>query len=81
MKLSRCVQEERAFIEAYLGDSVICGKCSATLKTFADACTAGLQDQCPGYLAIERAKAYFAMGRSTGRAIPIPGPFGEGSGP
>jgi ribosomal protein L40E len=59
MKLSQRLQAERAFVERSLGDSVICQKCKATLETFADACTAGLQEQCPGYLAIEQAKKDF----------------------
>jgi len=44
MKLSQRLQEERAFVERSLGESAICGKCGATLKTFADACTADLQE-------------------------------------
>jgi ribosomal protein L40E len=43
--------------EAILGDSVICLRCSATLATYADACTADLGDQCPGFVAIEAAVA------------------------
>ena len=46
-----------ARVESVLGDSVICGRCNATLKTFAEACTAGLDDQCPGFLTIERARS------------------------
>lgn len=61
MKLSQRLQEERAFVEQTLGDSVICQDCGATLKTFADACSAGLQDLCPGYVAIENAKSEFAV--------------------
>lgn len=60
MKLSRQLREERAFVEISLGDSVICRICSASLKTYADACTAGLQEQCPGFVAIEQAKKTFA---------------------
>ena len=57
MKLSERLKDQAAFVERALGDSVICQTCGATLQTFADACTAGLQDPCPGYLAIEQAKA------------------------
>lgn len=60
MKLSQQLQDERAFVEGSLGDSEICQECSATLKTFADACTANLQEQCEGFDAIEKAKRDFA---------------------
>lgn len=63
MKLSQRLLDERAFVERTLGDSVICADCKATLKTFADACTADLDEPCPGYLAIERAKDKFAASR------------------
>lgn len=64
MKLSERLKAERDFVERSLGDSVICPTCNATLNTFADACTAGLQEPCPGYLAIENAKTDFAAGRN-----------------
>ncbi len=60
MRYSQRLQEQRFFVERTLGDSVICQDCNATLKTFAEACTAGLQDLCQGYLAIEKAKQDFA---------------------
>ena len=60
MKLSQRLQDERAHVERSLRDSVICKDCGATLGTYADACTADLDDPCPGYLAIERAKTQFA---------------------
>ncbi len=62
MKLSDRLQAERAFVEHTLGDSVICTRCEATLKTFAAVCSAGLSDPCPGFLAIEKAKSEFALG-------------------
>jgi len=62
MKLSRRLQDERAFVDRSLADSVICQRCHATLHTFADACTADLADVCPGFLAIERSKKDFAAG-------------------
>jgi len=62
MKLSQRLRDERAFVERSLGDSVICKRCDAKLGTFADACTADLAEMCPGFLAIEQAKAEFANG-------------------
>ena len=63
MKLSKKLQDEREFVERSLGDSVICSRCSATLRAYADACTADLQELCPGFLAIEQAKKDFAASR------------------
>ena len=60
MKLSERLREQSAFVERAFGDSPICRDCGATLATFPDACTADLDDPCPGYLAIERAKTEFA---------------------
>ena len=60
MKLSQRLQDERAFVERSLGDAVICRNCGATLMTYAEACTADLQELCPGFLAIEQAKKDFA---------------------
>ena len=34
---------------------VICDRCGATIDTYADACTADLDDPCPGFLTIEEA--------------------------
>jgi len=65
VKLSQRLHDERAFVERDLGDSVICSDCKATLNTFADKCSAGLSEQCPGYLAIEFAKSQFAGSRET----------------
>ncbi len=63
MTLSQRLKDERAFVERALGDSVICPSCKATLATFADACTAGLQEPCCGFIAIEQAKENFRTGR------------------
>lgn len=60
MKLSKRLGQEQAYVQGYLRDSLICSDCSATLTTFAEACTADLDDPCPGYLAIERARTEFA---------------------
>lgn len=47
-----------SIVEAELGGGrVICDRCHATLETFADVCSAGLLDQCQGFLAIDKAKA------------------------
>lgn len=67
MKDSQRLQEERAFVERSLSDSVICRDCSATLKTYADACTAGLGDACPGFWAIERCRTDFALRVAAGK--------------
>ncbi len=61
MKPTQRKKDEIAFVEWSLADSIICQKCNATLDTFADACTSGLQVPCPGYLAIEQAKRDFAV--------------------
>lgn len=54
--------EEQKYVEKTLGDSIICLDCSCTLATFADACTADLDDPCPGYIAIDNAKLAFQRG-------------------
>jgi hypothetical protein len=43
--------------EAVLGDAVICDRCGATMATYADDCSAPLDEACPGFLAIEQAVA------------------------
>ena len=41
-------------VEAALGDGrVICEDCGATLATYLDLCSAPLDAQCPGFVAIE----------------------------
>jgi len=62
MKLSDRLKAEHAFIIAKFGDDPICPRCSATLETFSDVCAADLCDQCPGFLAIDNAKAEFNRG-------------------
>lgn len=59
MRRSERMQNEHAFIVAKFGDDPICPRCSATLDTFADVCSADLTDACPGFLAIDNAKAEF----------------------
>jgi hypothetical protein len=46
----------RGRIEA-LADTVICERCGATVATYGDKCSAALDDRCPGFEAIERARA------------------------
>lgn len=58
MKLSKRLQEERAFVIANC-KGVICGRCGATLDTYADKCSADLDDACPGFMTIEEAKQRF----------------------
>jgi len=58
-RLSERLQRERVFIDAKFGANSICDRCGATLDTFADACSADLDDACPGFLAIDNAKAEF----------------------
>jgi hypothetical protein len=60
VKLSQHLQQEREFVQRKLGDAEICERCRATLSTYADACTADLQESCPGFVAIEKAIADFA---------------------
>jgi hypothetical protein len=52
-------KDEIAFVERTLGNSVICHRCDATLGSYSEDCTADLQDPCPGFLAIEQARADF----------------------
>lgn len=49
-------QSELDHVERTLGDAVICQRCGATLATYAEICSADLDDPCPGFLAIERAR-------------------------
>lgn len=68
MKLSQRLQDERTFVtEACVG--VICTRCGATLDTYADSCTADLDDACPGFVTIENAKTEF---NAKYRAPPTP---------
>lgn len=53
------LKKRNAFIEERLGGDVICDRCGATLDTFAEACTAGLDDPCPGFMAVDAAVEEF----------------------
>jgi ribosomal protein L40E len=44
---------EREFIENAIHQEVICDRCGATLETYADVCTAQLNERCPGFVLIE----------------------------
>jgi hypothetical protein len=60
LKLSPVREAELAFVVQELGSlSWICDRCKCKLDAFADKCVADLGDCCPGYLAIENAKAKF----------------------
>jgi hypothetical protein len=63
MKRSKRLEEESAYVEQTLGETVICDRCGATLATYADTCTADLQDACPGFLRIEETREAFARSR------------------
>lgn len=58
-KLSKQMQEEQDFVAKKLGTDPICDRCGATVDTFADDCSAELDDPCPGFLAIDKAKDQF----------------------
>lgn len=60
MKLSQRLQDERLFVERELANNVICQRCKATLREYADKCVADLSDACEGFIAIERCRAQFA---------------------
>ncbi len=42
-----------ARVEKVLGDEIICSRCGATYKTYNDACSADLLDQCQGFNRID----------------------------
>jgi hypothetical protein len=58
-------QAETRAVEAALVGKVICDWCGATLDDFAERCAADLLVVCPGFVAIERAKAEFARNLAT----------------
>jgi ribosomal protein L40E len=60
VKLSQRLQDEKAFVEQTLADSVICSRCGATLATYADVCSAPITESCPGFDAIEDVRQKFA---------------------
>jgi ribosomal protein L40E len=53
-----------ALVQQRLGSREICGRCRATLSTYADKCSADLDDRCPGFNVVEaeRAKAEREVG-------------------
>jgi hypothetical protein len=51
---------EATFIDLALGQrAVICHRCGATLETYSETCSAPLNKTCPGFNAIEEARAAF----------------------
>jgi hypothetical protein len=60
LKLSPTLEAELNFVVKELGAlPSICDRCHAKLDSYADRCTADLSDCCPGFLAVENAKAKF----------------------
>lgn len=53
------LKNEGEFVVGKRGRKEICERCGATLETFADTCSADLDDACPGFLAIDAAKMEF----------------------
>ena len=63
LRLSPHLEAELNFVVKELGVlSSICSRCNTALNTYADKCVADLSECCPGYLAIENAKAKFNKG-------------------
>ena len=60
MKLSQRLQEERAYVESTLGDSIICERCLTDLLGYGEYSTADLAEACPGFNRIENAKVEFS---------------------
>lgn len=46
-----------AAVERQLGAGEICPRCHATLADFDNRCTASLDEACPGFVALEDARA------------------------
>lgn len=48
----------KAKVEVFLGmKRIICSRCNCTLSDYADKCTATLNQTCPGFVTIEKARA------------------------
>lgn len=60
MKLSENLKRETAFVEALLGEQVICNRCGCKLQGYTSQCTADLSDACPGFSRIEEARRLYA---------------------
>ena len=58
------LERVHALVQQRIGPGVICPRCRATLSTFADQCSADLDQRCPGFNAIEleRARAMKEVG-------------------
>lgn len=46
-----------AAVEAELGDAVICQRCGATLKGYADSCVALLDEACEGFRRVDEVRS------------------------
>jgi len=65
---------ELDFVVQKLGSSPsICERCEAKLSSYADKCVADLSECCPGFLAIENAKAEFHRKRNSQEPKPEKG--------
>lgn len=62
MKKSQRLKDQGAYVEQQLVGT-ICDRCGATLKTFSNACTAELSEDCPGFRRIYEAKIQFNLDR------------------
>jgi hypothetical protein len=60
MRFSEKLKAERLYVERRL-TGCICDRCHATLATYAEKCPARLDEICPGFVAIEAAKAEFNL--------------------
>ncbi len=43
-----------ALVRARVGPGVICSRCGARYATYADVCSADLDERCPGFIVIDR---------------------------
>lgn len=53
------LRRRNRFVEEWLGNEKICERCGATLATYAELCSAPLDDPCPGFMTVEAAIAEF----------------------
>jgi hypothetical protein len=63
MKKSQRLIDQDAYVEKSLSGKVICESCGTTLGGYAENCTANLSSLCPGFMAIEDARAAFDADR------------------
>lgn len=73
MNKSPVLTAEQEFVVKKLSSlESICERCLADLHTFPDRCSADLSDPCPGFDAIENAKAEFHRERAEARTQEVP---------